>query len=127
MYEKIAENSGLIIWIVTTVGTMLGVIVYNLKVVLPGYANKVKIMDKAIKALETKDFVTAQACDKRHLESEQLNRSAHEEVNKNVKEILACVKSESKLRIRAKMHQIGFMTAVKEKLDLEFEVPLSDA
>lgn len=124
----VLKNWGLIVWTVSTLGTVAGLIIYNAKVILPGFVKRMDDMEKDITDLkdkndEHKDFMTESECRKNHKAFDTANKAEHAAIQTQVDKILKCVETSESMRQRAKVHQISFMTAVKEKLDLKFEVP----
>lgn len=119
----ILENWGMVAWTVSMLFTVTGLIIYNAKVVLPGFVKRMDTMAKDIKELQDKNFVTQSSCKDNHVASDTKNEEEHAAIQKQVDKILICVQGSENARQRAKVHQISFMTAVKEKLDLKFTVP----
>lgn len=117
------KNWGLIVWTASTLVTVAGLIIYNAKVVLPGFVKRMDDMEKDIKDFQDKNFVTEDDCKQNHIASDKTNTAEHRLIQEQVDKILKCVQTSENMRQRAKVHQISFMTAVKEKLDLKFEVP----
>ena len=124
----ISRNWNELIWTVSTIMTVAGLIIYNAKIVLPGFVTRMDNMEKDIKELqddadEEGGYITSDDCRRNHKEFDVENKKEHALIMKEIDKILKCVETSENMRQRAKVHQISFMTAVKEKLDLEFKVP----
>jgi len=121
--EFLLKNWGGIAWMATTVATVMGLIVYNAKIILPGLIKRMDKMEKEIKELKDSNFVTEGDCKERQVKFDTSNSDEHKKIQDQIDKVLECVLKGEERRQRAKIHQISFMTAVKEKLDLKFKVP----
>ena len=121
--EFLLKNWGGIAWMATTVATVIGLIVYNAKIILPGLIKRMDKMEKEIKELKDSNFVTEGDCKERQVKFDTSNSDEHKKIQDQIDKVLECVLKGEERRQRAKIHQISFMTAVKEKLDLKFKVP----
>lgn len=117
------KNWGMISWTIAMIVTVSGLIIYNAKVVLPGFVKRMDDMENDIKDFKDSKFVTEEGCLENHAASDKANTAEHAAIQSQVDKILKCVETSERMRQRAKVHQISFMTAVKEKLDLKFTVP----
>ena len=121
--ELLLKNWGGLAWIATTIATVIGLIIYNAKIILPGLIKRVDKMEKDIEKLKNSKFISENVCKANCAVYDTANTEEHRKIQEQVDKILKCVLSGEERRQRAKVHQISFMTAVKEKLQLEFKVP----
>ena len=119
------KNWRMIVWTISTLATVVGLIIYNAKVVLPGFVKRMDDMAKDIDELKdsSKTFLTVEECAVKHAALDKKNDEAHEAIKADVAKILKCVEKSESRRQAGKMLQYQFMSAVKEKLELEFNVP----
>ncbi len=117
------KNWGMIAWTISMIISVTGLIVYNAKVVLPGFVKRMDDMEKDIKKLQDESFVTDDECNKKHAAFAEKNEAEHKGIKDDVEKILKCVQKSEERRQAGKVLQFQFMTAVKEKLKLEFKVP----
>ena len=101
---------------------------FTKKILIPRLEDKVSNLQTEIETLEEKfagidGFVTQEMCDQIREECQMNQCEMDQELKENVDKVLACVqKQESKRQTSSKVFY-AFMVAVKEKLDLKFDVP----
>lgn len=128
IFNFVAKNWPVILWTASTLASIVGLILYNAKVVLPGFLKRMETMEKDIQELKDKSqehdsFVKEGDCKDRHEKFDKDNKAEHKVITESVDKVLKCVQAGEKRRQEAKIIQYSFMAAVKEKLKLEFDVP----